>query len=71
MDQPIKPPPGALPYPPVMPKACPFCKGFNLTILNQDADLGGHFVHCLTCHADGPVGRTIPETQALWNQRPA
>lgn len=47
--------------------ACPFC-GETL-VAPREWDLGGWFVYCSACGAEGPYKENVGEATELWNRR--
>jgi Lar family restriction alleviation protein len=54
---------------------CPFCKNTNQDEFYTGVNLGGlksfYNVHCCSCGARGPDGKTMEEAVERWNKREA
>lgn len=56
-------------------KPCPFCGKDNLTIRSDDlqerllTELSVTWVHCLTCHVEGPAGTDRRHAIGRWEAR--
>ena len=51
-------------------KPCPFCEQNGDNLRPQDSDSHElHWIFCLRCECEGPVGNTPAEAIAAWNKR--
>ncbi len=50
-----------------MLESCPFCASARVEV--EEVDAGAWMVECLSCHATGPIGKSMTEADNRWNDR--
>lgn len=51
-------------------KCCPFCGSNDVRVAQEKVNLL-FYVHCATCHTEGPWGKTQALAISQWNTRAA